>query len=268
MVPATTPGVFKVLFVPDANAFDDRNFATFAVQAYDDIAAPSAIARAIIRVRPVNDAPTISTNSTSVTAVKDSNNGRSRTGFGAFVVADIDSGLKDINLQITVQDPAGYFELVSNFNPCTFINGTEFIAVNCTTSQVEIRTLMPLLYFVTPSVGSLPVSILVDDLGHISWNDSALTTGYNFSILIAQDTGLLSTPTTPDNTLTIALSVSAGAAVAGVAVLIWRLRRKKNLEVDNFFEDLTSTMSATTTSALYQGKFQDGFNPFYQNNNA
>ncbi|MBP5977894.1 hypothetical protein HW132_35670, partial [Brasilonema sp. CT11] len=163
----------------------------------------------------------------------------------------------------------GYFEIVSgDFNPCTFVNGTGFVSANCTASQTDIRETMAVLYYVSSSVGSLQVSIFVDDLANIDWNNTALTAQMNFTIMISQDTGLLSTSDTPDNTLTIALSVSAGAAVAAVAILIWRLRRRKDQEVDNYFEDLTSNLHSTTTSALYETKYQEGSNPFYQNNNA
>ncbi len=269
LVPAVTPGVFRVLFVPAANLYDDRNFATFTIQAFDDYLAPSTIVRGIIRVRPVNDAPVINTNTTlPVTSVRDYSSGVSRTGFGPFVISDIDSGLHPITAIITVQDSNGYFDLISGFNPCTFINGTDAVTANCTASQSDLRETMNMLYYVSSSVGSISVSIFVDDLGNTDWNNTALSTQLNYTILISQDTGLQSTPTTPDNTLTIALSVSAGAAVAAVAILIWRLRRRKDQEVDNYFEDLTSNLNATTTSALYESKFQEGSNPFYQNTNA
>lgn len=252
-------GTWRVLFVPDANAYDDRNFANFVVTLEDDAGAESNVARAIIRVRPVNDAPVIGYTSLDLTVNADTN-GASKTALSSFSVSDIDAGKKQIVLTILAEQEAGVFSFGSSLNnvPCTI----EANNLTCKAKQTDLNVYLANLFFSSNITTQTTLTILVDDLGNTDWNNAALTDVVVARILYSIDTGLTTTPEN-DNTLTIAVSVSAGAAAAAAAILIWRLK-KKNAGIDSYFENLNDSIQTGATNPMYRAAFTDAANPLYK----
>ncbi len=254
-------GTWRVLFVPDENAFDDRNFATFSVVVTDG-EDESNTARSIIRVRPVNDAPVIEAASTDFVSNADTT-GFSRTPLASFVISDIDANRKPIELTITSEADTGFFEFGSQLNdvPCVI----EPNRIMCLAPQADLREIyMANLFFVSNITSQTTLNITVNDLGNTDYENRPLNTTVIVRILYKSDTGLIDEQTT-DNTLTIALSVSAGAVAAAVAITIWQVK-KRNAAVDDYFDNITSMNTTASTSAIYAGRFQEGTNPFYEVN--
>jgi hypothetical protein len=252
-------GTWRVLFVPDANAYDDRNFATFTVTLQDDAGAESNTARTIIRVRPVNDAPVIGYTTLELTVNADTN-GASRTALSAFNISDIDAGRKQILLTIIAEKDAGVFSFGSSLNnvPCTI----EANNLTCKAKQTDLNVYLANLFFSSNITTQTTLTITVDDLGNTDWNNTALNDVVVARISFSVDTGL-TTVTETDNTLTIAVSVSAAAAAAAAAIVIWRLK-KKAPGVDDFFENLSNTMTTGSTNPMYQAAYSDAANPLYK----
>jgi hypothetical protein len=254
-------GTWRVLFVPDENAYDDRNFASFTAVVADSEDESNTV-RTIIRVRPVNDAPVISYSSTDFVSNADTT-GFSRTPLASFVISDVDANRKPIQLTITSEADSGSFEFGSALNdaPCII----EADRITCLASQADLREIyMANLFFVSDIVTQTTLNITVDDLGNTDYENRPLNTTVIVRILYKSDTGLIDELTTPDNTLTIALSVSAGAVAAAVGIIIWRMK-KKNAAVDDYFDNIASMNNTASTSAIYAGRFQEGVNPFYTN---
>ncbi len=252
-------GTWRVLFVPDANAYDDRNFAGFTVTLQDDAGADSNVARSIIRVRPVNDAPVIGYTTLDLTVNADTN-GASRTALSAFNVSDIDAGKKQILLTILAEKDAGAFSFGSSLNnvPCTI----EANNLTCKAKQTDLNVYLANLYFSSNITTQTTLTITVDDLGNTDWNNTALKDVVVARILYSVDTGLTTTTET-DNTLTIAVSVSAAAAAAAAGIVIWRMK-KKAAAVDDFFENLNESMTTGATNPMYQAAYSDAANPLYK----
>jgi hypothetical protein len=252
-------GTWRVLFVPDANAYDDRNFATFVVTLEDDAGAESNIARSVIRVRPVNDAPVIGYASLDLTVNTDTD-GASRTALSSFSVSDIDAGKKLIVLTILAEQDAGVFSFGSSLNdvPCTI----EANNLTCKAKQTDLNVYLSNLFFSSNITTQTTLTISVDDLGNTDWNNTALTDVVVARILYSIDTGLITTPET-DNTLTIAVSVSAAAAAAAAGIIIWRMK-KKNAGIDDYFENLNNSIQTGSTNPMYQAAYSDAANPLYK----
>ena len=112
------------------------------------------------------------------------------------------------------------------------------------------------------------VYITVNDLGNVDKENRPLTSQLVLTVtpqsnLVGQNNGVT------DNTLTIALAVSAAAAVGLVVGVIMYVRKKYQAAgVDNYFDNLSNANNTATTSAIYAGRFQEGVNPFYEQNRA
>jgi hypothetical protein len=280
IVASVSEGAYKVLYVPDQNSYDARNFGQFNLIAQDDFDLPSAPVKAIIRVLPINDAPLISTQYGSRTAYP-GQDGIPIVTLNDVDLIDIDSGKNKIDLFIScsvgsIQVLAdGAFENRTSGSrvieaPCTVITDSNgFPGVKCHAPQDQLNEVYlhsTKISFEGIETAAYQVFITVDDLGNTDKEDRPLSSQLILSVtpqsnLITDNDGVT------DNTLTIALSVSAAAAVGLVIGVIFGVRRKyKAAGVDDYFDNITNNANSASTSAIYAGRFQDGVNPFYEQN--
>ncbi len=275
-----TAGSYKVLYVPDKDAYDARNFGQFNLIAQDDFDLPSAPVKAIIRVLPINDAPVISTQYGGRTAYPDQN-GVPMVTLNDVDLSDIDSGKNKIDLIISCS--VGSIQVLADGAmenrtsgsrvieaPCMEITDTNgFPGVKCHAPQDQLNEVYlhsTKILFDGVETASYQVFITVNDLGFTDKEDRPLSSQLILSVtpqsnLIGENNGVT------DNTLTIALSVSAAAAVGLVIGVIFGVRRRYQAAgVDDYFDNITNMNNAASTSAIYAGRFQEGVNPFYEQN--
>ncbi len=261
---------WRVLFVPDENAFDAKNFATFNIVGEDDYEARSVTQKAIIRVMPINDAPTITArDSYQVTRETE---GETRFILSDVSVNDIDAFRKKIvfGIRLTDQDSGRLEAEGSNADmaftgakaPCKLNEAkTEVI---CTDPQADINVWIgsAVVFYPANTTGTFNLFLYVNDLGNTDKLQRPLTANKTITVLVNEDTGLL--PDTPtDNTgIAVGLSVGGAAAIAGIAVLIAKLR-KKNDVVDNYFDNLTDSIQTGANNPMYQAAFSEAANPLY-----
>jgi hypothetical protein len=274
-LPATDSAIalWRVLFVPDDNAFDAKNFATFNLVAEDDYEARSVTVKAIIRVMPINDAPTITAgDSYQITRETE---GETRFLLSDVSVNDIDAFRKKIIFSVRLADESsGRLEAEgSNADlafagpkaPCTLNEAkTEVV---CNDPQADINVwITSIVFYPANTTGTFNLFLFVDDLGNTDKLQRPLTANKTITVFVSEDTGLL--PDTPGDSTGIAVGLSVGGAVAiaGVAVLIAKLRRK-NEAIDNYFDNLTDTINTGANNPMYQAAYNDAANPLYQARN-
>jgi hypothetical protein len=275
-IPATTSATatWRLIFVPDANAFDAKNFATFNIYAEDDYEARSVTVKAILRVLPINDAPTITSADTyQITRETD---GETRFLLSNVVVNDIDAFRKKIVFGIRLADEnQGRLEAEGSNADLAFKGSKAPCVLNeakteviCTDPQADINVWLSsaVAFYPANTTGTFNLFLYVDDLGNTDKFQRPLTANKTITVLVNEDTGLL--PDTPtDNTgIAVGLSVGGAAAIAGIAVLIAKLRRKNEL-IDNYFDNLTDTIQTGANNPMYQAAYADAANPLYKARN-
>ncbi len=264
---------WRLIFVPDANAFDAKNFATFNLVAEDDYEARSVSVKSIIRVLPINDAPTITAQDTyQVTRDADG----TRFLLADVSVNDIDAFRKKIVFSVRLVDEnSGRLEAEGSNADLAFTGAKAPCKLNaaktevvCTDPQADINVWISsaIVFYPANTTGTFNLFLYVDDLGNTDKLQRPLTANKTISVLVNEDTGLL--PDTPtDNTgIAVGLSVGGAAAIAGIAVLIAKLR-KKNEIIDNYFDNLTDTIQTGANNPMYQAAFSDAANPLYRAKN-
>lgn len=274
-IPSLAPASYRVVFIPTPDQWDERNYAALTFTARDEQGGEARPVKAIVRVLPINDPPYIQANNT-VTITAPSTGDLPPFTFREFNLGDPDSRKKEINFVVAIPAEAGTlnvtdpraFESVSNKPAaCIDISNGTFTAISCTDPQSLLNELYFKSVVFTPFEGQMStiVSVFVDDLGNTDKFQRPLNASLDITVQYSRDTGLIEETTTPDNTLTIALSVSAGAAIAGVAAAIALARKARAAQVDDFFEKLGDTFDTANTSPIYQGDQLKQFNsPFYQ----
>ncbi len=278
VIPAVTPGVFKIVLVPDANIYDPRSFARLNMYATDDYQARSQTEIALIKVLPINDPPVISGKEFTVTRSEGL-----KVPLSALEVSDIDvTRLQSVIVTLTVNDNTGTFKFEGNdadaiVKPIAIERG-ETPAAPCTLSEdgysVECRDVLERLnelwfktiVFYPGGDNRHVITVFADDQGHTDKWDRPLNDTKLIVVNIGEDTGLIDTPGT-DNTLTIAVSVSVAGAVGAVALVIFLVRDKLAGQTDAFFEQLSEPLTTGGVNPIYQSNVVGGENPVYQPNN-
>lgn len=264
---------WRVIFVPDANAFDAKNFATFNLVGEDDYEARSVTVKAIIRVLPINDAPTI-TSQDSYQITRDADG--TRFLLSDVTVNDIDAFRKKIFFSVRLADESSGRLEAEGSNAELAFSGSKApcklneakTEVTCTDPQADINVWISssIVFYPANTTGTFYLNLFVNDLGNTDKDNRPLTANKTITVLVNEDTGLL--PDTPtDNTgIAVGLSVAGAAAIAGVAVLIAKLR-KRNDVVDNYFENLTDSIQTGANNPMYQAAYSDAANPLYKAKN-
>jgi hypothetical protein len=274
-IPSLAPASYRVVFIPTPDQWDERNYAALTFTARDEHGGEARPVKAIIRVMPINDPPYIQANETvTITAPNDGD--LPSFTFQEFSLGDPDARNKEITFIVAIPAEAGSlnvtyaraFEAIgSKPAACTDISNDTIIAITCSDPQSLLNELYFQSIVFQPFEGQMStlISVFVDDLGNTDKFQRPLNASLDIKVQYSRDTGLIEENTTPDNTLTIALSVSAGAAVAGVAAAIALARKARAAQVDDFFEKLGDTFDKSNTSPIYQGDQLKQFNsPFYQ----
>jgi hypothetical protein len=276
-IPAVSPGVFKVILVPDANIYDARSFARLNMYATDDFEARSQPEIALIRVLPINDPPVISGKEFTVTRSEDL-----KVPLGALQVSDIDvTRLQSVIVTLTVNDNTGTFAFEGNdaeaitepiaiergetpSPPCTL--SEDGFSVQCRDTLERLNELwFKTIVFYPGETPRHVITVFANDQGHTDKWDRPLNDTKLIIVTVGEDTGLLGTPET-DNTLTIAVAVSVAGAVAAVALIIFLVRDKLAGNTDAFFEQLTEPLTTGGVNPIYQSNVVGGENPVYQPN--
>jgi hypothetical protein len=271
-LPATNSATatWRVIFVPDENAFDAKNFAQFNIVGEDDFEARSVTEKAIIRVLPINDAPTItSRDSYQVTRETD---GETRFILSDVSVNDIDAFRKKIVFGIRLTDEnSGRLEAEGSNAALAFEGAKAPCKLNeakteviCTDPQSDLNVWIgsAVVFYPANTTGTFNLFLYVDDLGNTDKLQRPLTANKTITVLVNEDTGLL--PDTPtDNTgIAVGLSVGGAAAIAGIAVLIAKLKKKDGV-IDNYFDNLTDSIQTGANNPMYQAAFSEAANPLY-----
>jgi hypothetical protein len=261
---------WRVLFVPDENAFDAKNFATFNLVGEDDHEARSVTVKAIIRVLPINDAPTI-TSRDSYQVTRDTE-GETRFILSDVAVHDIDAFKKKIIFGVRLTDEnSGRLEVEgSNADlafkgpkaPCKLNEAKTEVVCNDPQADINVWISSAVVFYPANTAGTFNLFLYVDDLGNTDKLQRPLTANKTITVLLNEDTGLL--PDTPvDNTgIAVGLSVGGAVAIAGIAVLIAKLR-KKNDVIDNYFDNLTDSIQTGANNPMYRSAFSESANPLY-----
>ncbi len=277
-IPSLAPASYRVVFIPTPDQWDERNYASLTFTAHDDQGGEARPVKAIIRVMPINDPPYIQAND-SVTITAPSNGSLPSFTFREFNIGDPDARNKEIYFTVSIPATAGSlnvtypraFEAIGNKPAgCVDLSDENTIKINCSDPQSLLNELYfkSITFQPSDSQMSTVVSVYVDDLGNTDKLKRPMNASHDITINYSRDTGLISESTSPDNTLTIALTVSAGAAIAGVATAIALTRKARAAKVDDFFEKLGDTFDTSNTSPIYQGDKMKQFNsPFYQPKN-
>jgi hypothetical protein len=266
---------WRVLFVPAENDFDARNFASWNIAGEDDQNLRSVTVRAVIRVLPINDAPVI-TAQNSYTVTRDSE-AETKFLFSDISVNDIDAFKKPITFTIKLlSENSGRLEAHGSNTDLAFggkkprcVLSEDKTEVVCNDPQTDLNVWISSAIAYYPNVdnaGEFKVLLSVDDLGNTDKLQRPLTDNKTITVFVNEDTGLL--PDTPGDSTGIAVGLSVGgaAAIAGIAVLIAKLR-KRNAVVDNYFENLADNVQTGATNPMYQAAYSDAANPLYKAKN-
>jgi hypothetical protein len=272
ILPATIttlrPALWRVLFVPETDTYDTLKYATFTFVATNtNTSLSSAGVKAIMIVQPINQAPTITAEDVTVQTPDDLT-----IGIASVSVSDPDSGTKDIYLEVSVvSDTTTSLSLsVSSYlegsrSACTQTTNQSF---TCTDSQANLRTYLSSLYIKLGdnSTSSVLLNIYVNDLGHTDKLDRALNATKNMTVTITDQGATTTTESTVDNGVPIGVSIAGAAALAGAAVLIWRLKNRAG-PADDYFESLNSGSTDASNNPLYQERNRAVQSPLYQAKN-
>jgi hypothetical protein len=146
--------------------------------------------------------------------------------------------------------------------PCKLNEAKTEVVCNDPQADINVWISSAVVFYPANTAGTFNLFLYVDDLGNTDKLQRPLTANKTITVLLNEDTGLL--PDTPvDNTgIAVGLSVGGAVAIAGIAVLIAKLR-KKNDVIDNYFDNLTDSIQTGANNPMYRSAFSESANPLY-----